>query len=86
MKVCWYCKVPCLVVVARTAGRANDLHCHRGERAMTGEDYPDEMYKQLADSAVLRFHSAIREGKTEHEAMQEIMRTIMGVYREALAS
>ena len=49
-------------------------------------DYPDEMYKQLADAVMLRFHCARVEGKTEHEAFEEIVRIVVEAYREALAS
>ena len=46
----------------------------------------DEMVKSLADAAICRFYSAQREGLTEHQAFQEIIRTILLTYRAALTS
>jgi uncharacterized protein YdiU (UPF0061 family) len=46
----------------------------------------NEMVKQLSDAALRRFYSSIRDGYTEEQAMQEIVRTILRAYAEAVAS
>ena len=51
------------------------------------DDLPPMMVKQLAELAFHRYHSATRiEGLTEQAAFEEIVRIILGTYREALAS
>jgi hypothetical protein len=44
------------------------------------------MTRELAEIAAARFHSAKSEGKSDVDAMQEIIETIIRVYSEAVAS
>ena len=53
---------------------------------LDGADYPDAMYEQLGDICRDRYYSALKEGKTERAAFQEIVHVILDTYREALAS
>lgn len=46
----------------------------------------ERMVKELADAAMLRFHSCMQEGMSEHEAFQEIIATVLKCYREAMAT
>lgn len=45
-----------------------------------------QMSRELAEAAVMRFYSAQREGKSDVDAMQEIIETVIKTYGEALSS
>ena len=47
---------------------------------------PPQMVSQLADLCCARYHSALSEGKTERAAFEELVRVILEMYREAIAS
>ena len=55
-------------------------------RPLDSNDYPKEMYEQLAVLCRNRYHSAKAEGLTEEQAFEEIVHVILDTYREALAS
>ena len=49
-------------------------------------DVPQPIISQLAAASKKRFHTAMLEGLTEEQAFEEIVRTILECYRDALAS
>ena len=49
-------------------------------------ELPQPLVEQLAYACRCRYHSALSEGLTEHEAFEELVRIILETYREALAS
>ncbi len=48
--------------------------------------FPADMIQQLAHAMRRRYHTALLDGMGEQEAFEEIIRTILETYREALAS
>jgi hypothetical protein len=44
------------------------------------------MLEELATVAVIRYHSALAEGMTEHEAFTEILQSVLRAYAERVGS
>ena len=50
------------------------------------EEAHKRMVGELADAAMIRYYSALKEGKSERQAFEEIISTVLKAYRDALAS